>query len=373
MTSNEARRVVLVSTHYLQSKRRASYHNLAAAYWDLGWDVTFVTAGISRLSGLRGDYRFEYPVLEDANQFVTIRSRLRSFVLLTRAHPGKLPTALANRVATPWFRRYANTSFGPLTDAFRAADLIVVEGGAALLLVERIHQLAPSARLVYRVSDDLRRLPVHPVILEAELRALPLFDLVSTHTVEAAQALAPFRAVEVHPPGIDTSAFDRSTPSPYGQKPSAIFVGVSHLTFDPATMAVASELAPHVDFHVIGQPARPLGTNVTFHGELPFESVVPYMQHATMGLFFARPGHAPLGNSNKVAQYSYCRLPIVAPSELHVGRPNVCPYDRGDTPSLRRALAEAEQMPHDPAFAEGVLSAEELALALAGDSAGSHV
>ena len=53
------RRVILVSGHYLGSKRRAGFHHLAQAYGSLGWDVTFVTAAISLLSRLRGDYRFE--------------------------------------------------------------------------------------------------------------------------------------------------------------------------------------------------------------------------------------------------------------------------------------------------------------------------
>ena len=55
-------------------------------------------------------------------------------------------------------------------------DLVAFEGTAALLLVERIRGLVPGARLVYRASDDLRALGVHPLILEAEARAaLSLF------------------------------------------------------------------------------------------------------------------------------------------------------------------------------------------------------
>jgi 2-beta-glucuronyltransferase len=80
------------------------------------------------------------------------------------------------------------------------------------------------------------------------------------------------------------------------------------------------------------------------------------------------PGYASLGQGNKVAQYSYCRLPIVAPAQLEGDRPNLCFFEPGDTESLRRALEEAEQMPHSPAFADGVRSAEELAAVLAGDA-----
>src|SRR6185437_4069638 len=90
------------------------------------------------------------------------------------------------------------------------------------------------------------------------------------------------------------------------------------------------------------------------------------LQHATFGLLFFPPGYPGLGQGNKAAQYSYCRLPIVAPVDLEVGRPNVCAFERGDWKSLRLALEQAERMPHAPAFAEGITSAEELAVILAG-------
>jgi 2-beta-glucuronyltransferase len=361
------RRVILVSGHYLGSKRRAGFHHLAEAYWRLCWDVTFVTAAISLLSRLRGDYRFAYPVREEANRLVPVRERLTSYVLLTRTHPGNLRFGLANRLSAPWFARYARVPLGPLEERLGEADLVVFEGTAALLLVERIRGLAPQARLVYRASDDLRALGVHPLILEAEAQAIPFFDLVSAPTPQIAAALAPYGPVEVHPPGIDKAALDRPTESPYGEGPAAVFAGVSPL-FDYESLAAAAELAPHVAFHVIGPPPRPLPANVVFRPELPYDEVVPYLQHATFGLLLFPPGYASLGQGNKVAQYSYCRLPVVASAQLEGDRPNLCFFEPGDTESLRHALERAEQMPHSPAFAEGLMSAEELAAALAGDS-----
>lgn len=359
-------RVVLLSGHYLGSKRRAGFHHLANAFWNLGWDVTFATVAISLLSRLRGDFRFTYPVREEANRLVPVRERLTSFVLLTRTHPGNLRFGWANRLSAPWFARYARVPLGPLEGRLREADLVVFEGTAALLLVERIRKLAPRARLVYRASDDLRALGVHPLILEAEARALPRFDLVSAPTQEIADVLAPYGPVEVHPPAIDKAAFDRPSESPYGAGPAAVFAGVSPL-FDSDDLAAAAELAPHVAFHVIGPPPRSLSANVAFHPELPFDELVPYLRHATFGLLLFPPGYGSLGQGNKIAQYSYCRLPIVAPAHLEVDRANVCVFEPGDRESLGRALAEAERMPHSPTFAEGITSAEELAAVLAGD------
>jgi 2-beta-glucuronyltransferase len=364
------RRAILISGHYLGSKRRAGFHHLAQAFWNLGWDVTFVTAAISLLSRLRGDYRFAYPVRAEANQPVPVHERLTSYVLMTRTHPGNLGFGFANRLSAPWFARYGRAPLGPLAARLREADLIVFEGTAALLLVERIRALAPRARLVYRASDDLRALGVHPLILEAEARAIPLFDLVSAPTPQIAELLAVYGPVEVHPPGIDKTALDRPTQSPYGEEPAAVFAGVSPL-FDYESLAAAAELAPHVAFHVIGPSPRSLSANVAFHPELPFDEVVPYLQHAAFGLLFFPPGYASLGHGNKIAQYSYCRLPIVAPTDLGAERPNICSFERGDTESLRRALREAEQLPHSPTFAERVMSAEQLAAILAGDTPAS--
>jgi 2-beta-glucuronyltransferase len=362
-----ARRVVLLSGHYLGSKRQAGFHHLAHAFWEGGWDVTFVTTAISTLSRLRGDYRFAYPVREEANCLVSVRERLTSYVLMTRMHPGNLRLGFANRLSRSWFTSYGRIPFGPLEERLREADLVIFEGTAALLLVERIRRLAPRARLVYRASDDLRALGVHPLILEAEARAIPLFDLVSAPTPQIAKALGAYGPVELHPPGIDKAALDRPAASPYGSGPAAVFAGVSPL-FDYESLASAAELAPHVAFHVIGPPPRPLPANVVFHPELPYDEVVPYLQHATFGLLLVPPGYASLGQGNKVAQYSYCRLPIVAPSHLRAERPNLCLFEHGDIDSLRRALEEAERMPHSPEFAEGVRSAEELAAVLAGDA-----
>jgi 2-beta-glucuronyltransferase len=363
---NAPRRVILVSPAYVRSKRRAGFHHLAFAFWNVGWDVTCVTAPISFLRRLRGDYRFEYPVLAEANRLVPVRERLTSFVLMTSWQPGTLRSPLANRLATPLFRRYAQIPLGPLERLLPEADLVVFDTTAALLLVPRFRALAPRSRLVYRPSDDLRRLRIHPILLDAEAEAIPQFDLVSVPTRDIAAALEPYGPVHVHPPAIDKSAFDRSTDSPYDSRPAAVFAGVTH-RFDYDTLAMAACLAPNVAFHIVGIPPRPLGANVAFHPEVPFDEVVPYLQHATFGLLFFPPGYPSLGQGNKVAQYSYCRLPIVAPSFFETDRRNMCLFEHGDSESLRGALDEAEQMPHSAAFAEGVLSAEELASLLTGD------
>jgi len=360
------RRVILVSPAYLGSKRRIGFHHLGRAYRSLGWDVVFVTAPISFLSRVRGDYRFEYPVREEANRLVPVDERLTSFVLMTRWQPGNLHVPVANRISSRLFRRYARVPLGALAGLLPETDLIVFEGTAALLLAPRFRAIAPGARIVYRASDDLRRLRVHPLLLQAEAEMVAQTDLTSVPTAEMAAALDSYGPVHVHPPAIDKEALDRETASPYAAGPAAVFAGVTPL-FDYETLAAAARLSPHVGFHVIGLPPREMPANVTFHAEMAYDDVVPYLQHATYALLFFPPGYPSLGQGNKVAQYSYCRLPIVAPSFFETERPNMCLYTVGDDASLAGALAAAEAMPHESSFADGVLSAEELARILAGE------
>jgi 2-beta-glucuronyltransferase len=364
--SKPPRRVILVSPAYLGSKRRIGFHHLARAYRSLGWDVVFVTAPISFLSRVRGDYRFEYPVREEANRLVRVDERLASYVFMTRWQPGNLRIPLANRLSSELFRRYARLPLGALASLLSETDLVVFEGTAALLLVPRFRELAPRARIVYRASDDLRRLPVHPLLLQAEAETVGQVDLTSVPTSEIAASLEPYGPVQVHPPAIDKEALDRPTASPYDAGPAAVFAGVTPL-FDYETLAAAARLAPHVGFHVVGLPPRKTHPNVTFHAEMPYDDVVRYLQHATYALLFFPPGYPSLGQGNKVAQYSYCRLPIVAPSFFETDRPNMCVYDVGDEGSLASSLAAAEAMPHEQSFGDGVLSAEELARILAGE------
>ena len=90
------RTVILVSGHYLESKRRAGFHWLADAFWRAGGEVLFFTAGLSHLSRLRGDQRFQFPVRAEAKRIKWVRERLASFVWFTPWHTANLRLALLN-------------------------------------------------------------------------------------------------------------------------------------------------------------------------------------------------------------------------------------------------------------------------------------
>ena len=364
------KKAVLITGHYWKSKRRAGFHWLADAYERLGWEVLFFTAPLSWLSWLRRDYRLTYPELwRERNQLVRVRTRLWSFIWFTPFHPANMRSSLLNRLSYPLFSRYSSLSLGEAEEFVKKADLFVFESTPGLLLFERLRRLNGSARFVYRVSDDLRLLRNHPVVLEAEAIALPSFDLVSVPSPYFKRLFLKHDNLKVHPHAIRKDVFDCDYPNPYIDKsgPHIVFVGISY--FDTKFLEIASRLFPAWTFHVIGPiPGLPQRPNIIAYGEMPFLETVPFIKYADVGLaaWSYRPGAESLSDSLKIIQYTYCQLPIVAPAFLKSERPNIIPYEPGNPDSIRRALESAVAMDRCLISREGIWSWEELATLLCG-------
>jgi 2-beta-glucuronyltransferase len=163
--------------------------------------------------------------------------------------------------------------------------------------------------------------------------------------------------------------FDRASASPYAatRGPHAVYVG--RHAIDRRFLDVASALRPEWTFHVIGPvEGLPGRDNVRRYGELPFVDTVPFIRHADVGLHPLRrePGAETFTDSLKVIQYTYCRLPIVAPSFVCGARPNLIPYEPGDPASIDRALSAARALDRARIDVSGIRSWDELAAELWG-------
>ncbi len=362
------RRVVLLSQHYYGSRRRTGFHNIADAFAALGWDVTFATVALSHLSRLVRDHRFAYPVRAEAGRIVTVRRHVHSYVLYTPFHPANARSALLNRMAAPLWRQYGRVRLGPLAEQLKAADLIVFESNPGLVLFDRVRALNPTARIVYRVSDDIRLLRNHPVVIAAEQRAAPAFDLVSVPIASMAALFPAGTKVAVHPHGVDARLLVRDEASPYlGTGPQAVFAGVAR--FDHTFLELALRETEDWHFHIFGPiHGLPSSGRVHAYGEVPFDRLIRYLQHADAGLHTLayEPGAEVFAESLKVQQYAACRLPIIAPKFLGGGRPNVVTYTPGDAISIRDALACARKLDRSTLPGDSQ-SWEDVARALAGE------
>ncbi|UCE23176.1 MAG: glucuronosyltransferase [Candidatus Zixiibacteriota bacterium] len=364
------KRAVLITGHYYGSKRRAGFHWIADALVRAGWEVLFFTSSLSWLSVLRRDYRLDYPVRREAGTIKSIGQNLSSFVWFTPYHPANLRLPLVNKLSSRLFNSYGNLDLGQAEEVIAGSDLFIFESMPGLLLFERFKRLNPGARFVYRASDDLRSLRVHPLVITTEEEILPRFDLVSVPSWYIYGIFEGHPNLELQPHGIQKDLFDRKYPNPYRDSngPNIVFVGASY--FDRDFLERASQLFPHCHFHMIGPiPDLPRRGNVTGYGEMPFERTVPYIKYADLGLQMRRyvPGLESLTDSLKVLQYTYCQLPVIAPGFLRCHHKHMLYYEPGNDRSIGEAIFRGLNYDRSSISPRVVSSWDDLAAALIGE------
>ena len=331
----------------LTSPRRAGFHWLAESIWEQGWNVIFMTTGISHLSRLkRHKGRLEMLKAAPLNQVVWHKQHLASFTWYTPWHPVKFQSHVLNTLTEPFFQQYSKFPLYEMETYFKQADLVIFESTSGLMLFDRVQKLNPNARLVYRVSDDLRVINAHPCLLSIEQRIAPQFDLISLPSKHLRQIFPPMDSVVVHPQGIKPQLFDQPSRNPYAADGRINAVSVGTMLLDQEFFMYASHAFPQINFHIIGGMEPFLeASNVTFYGEMSFGETIPYLQWADLGLAIYRtnPNAAAYlsQSSNKMIQYTYCQLPIVAPYFVCEDRPHAFAYypDRPET--IFQAIQEA--------------------------------
>lgn len=362
-------KVTLVTGHYWGSKRRAGFHHLAQAYHKLGFEVLFFTAPVSYMLKLKGDYRFEYDLGKEAGSVIQKEKNLYSYVHFTPWHVANLRLRLLNTLSGPFLPLYSKYSFSNAEKFIEESDLIIFESSPGLYLFQRFKQLNRKARFAYRVSDDLRLLNVHPGLIKLEETILPDFDLVSVpssyiYNILAAHAPTKLQ-LDYH--GINKEVYDEAHPNPYAgnNKVNLVFIGNDY--FDLSFLDVASGACKDYLFHIIGPIANlPEKDNVIVYGEMPFKDTIPYVKHADAGLHTLtyKPGAESFTDSLKVLQYSYCKLPVLAPDFLKTSRKNTFCYTPGDKESITRAIEQAIKSEKESYNTIEVKSWEEVATSI---------
>lgn len=315
------------------------------------------------LSPLRRDFRVSLVPSKDRNRLVHHDDCLDTFFWYPLLHPMHLRSRILNLLSWPLFALYGLLPLGELKTALNRADLVIFESNPSLLLARRIRKLAPKARLVYRASDDLRTLRTHPIIVEAERRALPLFDMISVVTKPMTRLLA---GSVWHGHGVEKMLFDTAQASPYqaGTR-NAVFIGVTD--YDEETVLTLADAFAGWTFHIIGPlPHTQERSNIVYHGEMRFEETVPFIRHADIGLStrINVPTVAIYSDSLKMLQFTYCRLPILAPQAMGNNFGNLIGYEPGDRASTMAAFERAAAFDRSQARADVISSWDELAAKL---------
>lgn len=361
------KKVMLITYHHFDSKRKAGFLWLADAYNKMGWEVTFFTAAISYLSYLNRNFRIKYLDKREKNKFIQIKENFWTYIWFTNWHPVNFRSSVLNKFASSFFKNYSSLlKDKAVEDKVKETDLFIFESFPGLFLFPKFKEINPSARFVYRVSDDIRLFKPHITVIELEKKISPEFDLVSVPSHYIFNKFEGLKNLRLYYHGINKDLFDREYENPYSNFdkdiPNIIFTGISHFDFD--FLEISSKIFPRWKFHVFG-PIRNTtkANNVKFYGELPYEKIIPYIKYANIGLQIRSysKDSVSLTDSLKVLQYTYCKLPIVAPEFLKSERKNMFYYKPGDRKSIRDALTNALKFNKDTFDNSDIHSWEELA------------
>jgi 2-beta-glucuronyltransferase len=312
----------------------------------LGWDAYAVTVQLSFLSRLARVGRLEAVAADDINVWRRCGERLQSFVWMAPLHPARVGNGLADRLTGLFARLYPRFLPEAVRKVAERADLIVIETSAALALFDLLKKIAPSARMVYCHSDRLEVVGMHPVLSHILARTAPRYDLCRVHAHDLLRDFPPSARAMFISQGLDKRLFDGECPSPYPKGTRNVVVA-GDMLFDRAAVLGLVEAFPSLRFHAFGRmrfgdgERRP---NLVPHGEVPFEAMIPFLRNADVGLapYVDRPDAHYLAESGlKLIQYTYCRLPTVAPEFAVAGRAHIMGYAPGDARSATAAMARA--------------------------------
>ncbi len=332
-------KVVLITGHDCVSLRKTGFHFWADIASSQGHRVAWITLGQSYLTALR--HRNGMPA-GPVNQWVDHTPNIKFWRWCPPVHPVK--AGPFTQLLAPFFSALcpALVPTGMMRE-IKDADIIIVETGMGLMLVPRLASACPKARLIYYCSDRLDTLRAHPSIMTAEKTALPYFSLVRTNSPARNADFPSHPNVRYIPQGIDKAQFDRDYPNPY--QGSKNIIGVGDMLFDAQAVATMARALPDWQFHLFGRGCA-LGErlpNVTEYGERAYNDIIPYLKHADIGLApYRYDNHAAyLGQSSlKIAQYTYCRLPVVAPSFIPAAA-HIKSYRPADSQSMVDAVSDA--------------------------------
>jgi 2-beta-glucuronyltransferase len=350
-------KISLLTVHDATSSRKVDFHFWADVFAARGYDVDFITLGLSPFTFLKQGGRSYKPPF---NRWLTIDFNVRKFLWCPLFHPFKLANAVLDKMTWPLFSLYSKFMPAILLNGISNTDIFIVENGAGLMLIPELSRRFPKAKFVYTVCDRLETLGYHPIILQGEKEALKHIDLVR---VPAEAMIADYSShpnVHYISHGLDKNLFDKKKPNPYKWEKNAVSVG--DMLFDGETIAILARNFPDWIFHLFGKKATlpESFSNVITYGEMCFADTVAYIQHASIGIAPYKP--APSidyisQSSMKMIQYTYCRLPIIAPN-FAAGRAHVQSYNRSDAATIITAMERAIAFDRDTIDSSSVMDWE---------------
>ncbi|CAN7518444.1 GumK N-terminal domain-containing glycosyltransferase [Rhizobium sp. LjRoot254] len=354
--------LIVTGQHFATQPRKVDLHFMAEALNARGIRVDFLSMRLSLVSRLMSDERWAFAKTRALNQWTEITPLLGEFIWVSTVHPISLGKPILDLVSKPLAKVYGRHIPRAAKAELPEYTHVLVESGISILTIPEIRRLAPKARIIYHAADRLSTIGAHPAAHAVLRESIGAVDLVHV-MADAIRGDIPEGAPTIHlPHGISRATFDRIGENPYSASKNAVSVG--DMLFDADMIRTLATGYPDWTFHLFGRLARleEALPNVIAHGERPFDEVAAYIKFADIGIAPYRPKEDAdyLSQSSlKMIQYSYCRLPIVAPRFAAAGRSHVLAYEPGDAGSIQAAFKAATEFDRSAIDTSGVLSWEE--------------
>jgi glycosyltransferase involved in cell wall biosynthesis len=320
-------RILMASLHDWDGPLTLGSHHLARGLVAAGWEVAYVSNGVSPAHVLRDPVEFRRRVAKHSRSgHDALDGRLWAytpFALLTPHNRALLRSGLVHH---NWQRTTVpNLVAAVRSHGFLDVDLLYIDSPLQAFWLDKVSFRVSVARVVDRSSG------FHGVagkLLELERHLIRSVDLVA-YTAKALErdilAMGARRALHL-PNGVDFEHFAggsavrpddlREIPSPI-----AVYVGDMAKWFDFATVGQVAERLPDVSFVFIG-PDRlaremlPARRNVHILGPRPFAELPAYLHNSDVGLipFDVQrfPDAVNAVHPLKLYEYFACGLPVVA-------------------------------------------------------------
>jgi 2-beta-glucuronyltransferase len=327
-----------------------------------GCRVDFLSVRLSYLSWLKNDPRWRFAKKRPLNRWNKVDDLQNEYICFNLIHSVTLKLSVLNKWMSPIVRRMGGAVPSPVKELLSSYTDIVIESGVALLLLPELRRHAPRARIIYHAADRLGTIGAHPAAAAVLRRHSAKLDLVHI-LAEAIRDDVPVGRPTIYlPHGIDKTVFDQATTSPYSRGKNAVSVG--DMLFDSNAVETMARANPDWTFHLFGAGAilSENFSNVIAYGEKSFDVIAPFIRFADIGIApykMEKDADYLSQSSMKMVQYTYCRLPIIAPHFASCGRNHVIGYNPGSTASIEAAFDKAKCFDRASIDASSVLSWEE--------------
>lgn len=333
-------KISLLTAHASESLRKVDFHFWRDECLKKEMDVRFVSLGFSLFTMLKKRneiYSSPYNCWRSGQN-----PHLQYYHWRPIFHPFSINNKLIDWMTGFIFNKYPCLVLDNLLKGLEGTDLFIIENGVGLMLVPLLRNKFPKAKFIYSVCDRIQTLTYHPVVLKAEAKSLPLFDAIRVPAeVMKKDYHGKHNNVHYIPHGLEKNLFNKKSKNPYLKEKNIISVG--DMLFDQHSIKILATEYPEYNIHLFGRESKLDNKleNVIEYGEVGFDTIIPFLQHADIGLApykIADRADYLCQSSMKMIQYTYCQLPILAPHFATSGRENVVGYSPGNKESICKAM-----------------------------------